>query len=134
MDLFAVKSREAINFRTQCISSVTSVPTATTSSVLELEKLQLSSLEAFPSSAAADRSWRVSTSTSAMLELEKVASLDTRPIPFVAERPLTYVGAVGPPSEVGESTFYRIQAVIILFLFDVTHSTFKLETVFSKLS
>ncbi|XP_042028775.1 RNA polymerase sigma factor sigB-like isoform X3 [Salvia splendens] len=94
------KSREAINFRTQCILSVTSVPTATTSSVLELEKLQLSSLEAFPSSAAADRSWRASISTSAMLELEKVVSLDTRPIPFVAERPLAYVGAVGPPSEI----------------------------------
>ncbi|KAL1535883.1 RNA polymerase sigma factor sigB-like [Salvia divinorum] len=63
------KSREVITFRTQCILSVTSVPTATTTSVLELEKLQLSSLEAFPSSAAADR-------------------------------PLTYVGPVSPPSEI----------------------------------
>lgn len=106
MDLFAAKSREAINFRTQCILSVTSVPTVTTSTVLELEKLQLPSLEAFPNSVAADRSWRTSASTSAMLELEKVASLDTRP--------LAYVGAVSPPPEVGQKTFYGIQAVIIL--------------------
>lgn len=90
------KSREAINFRTQCIVSVTSV-SAATSAVLELEKLQIPPLETFPNSAAADRSWRTATSTSAMLELEKVPSLDTRGIPFVAER---YVGAVGPPSEI----------------------------------
>lgn len=114
MYLFAAKSREAINFRTQCILSVTSVPTATTSSVLELEKLQLSSLEAFPNSVAADRSWRTSASTSAVLELEKVASLDTHSNHFIAERPLTYGGAVGPPSEVGQKTFYRIQDVIIV--------------------
>lgn len=111
MDLFAAKSREAINFRTQCIVSVTSVSTATTSAVLELEKLQLPPLETFPNSAAADRSWRTSTSRSAMLELEKVPSLDTRAIPFVAER---YVGAVGTPSEVGQKSVYTIQAVIIL--------------------
>lgn len=86
------KSREVIN-RTQCILSVTSVPTATTSRVLELEKLQLSPLEAFPNSAGADRSWTAPSSASAMLELEKVPSLDTHPIPFVVERPLTYVGA-----------------------------------------
>lgn len=110
MDLFAAKSREAINFRTQCILSVTSVSTATTSAVLELEKLQLPPLETFPNSAAADRSWRTS-SRSAMLELEKVPSLDTRAIPFVAGR---YVGAVGTPSEVGQKSVYTIQAVIIL--------------------
>lgn len=112
MDLFAAKSREAINFRTQCIVSVTSV-SAATSAVLELEKLQIPPLETFPNSAAADRSWRTATSTSAMLELEKVPSLDTRGIPFVAER---YVGAVGPPSEVGQKSVYTIQAAIILIV------------------
>ncbi|XP_042064661.1 RNA polymerase sigma factor sigB-like isoform X1 [Salvia splendens] len=115
----SLKSREAINFRTQCILSVTSVPTATTSSVLELEKLQLSSLEGFPNSVAADRSWRTLASTSAVLELEKVASLDTHPNPYDAERPLAYVGAVGPPSEIrhganlDEATIFTKEETVI---------------------
>ncbi|KAL1562005.1 RNA polymerase sigma factor sigB-like [Salvia divinorum] len=109
----SLKSREAINFRTQCILSVTSVPTATTSSVLELEKLQLSSLEAFPNSVAADRSWRTSASTSAVLELEKAASLDTHRNPFVAERPLAYVGAIRHGANLDEATIFTREDTVI---------------------
>ncbi|KAI3444908.1 hypothetical protein Pfo_001573 [Paulownia fortunei] len=97
------KSRESINFRTQCILSITSAPTLTaTTTVLEFEKLQLSSLEAIPHSVPADRSWTtpISTAKSAVLDLENLPSLDTHPIPIAANKPLTYVGAVGPPSEV----------------------------------
>lgn len=109
MDLYAAKSREAINFRTQCILSLTSAPTVTaTSTVLEFEKLQLSPLEAISNSVTADRSWitPISTAKTAMLDLEKIPSLDTHPIPIVANKPLTYVGAVGPPAEVGYNFFY----------------------------
>ncbi|KAL6981546.1 hypothetical protein U1Q18_023173 [Sarracenia purpurea var. burkii] len=52
------KSREPIYFRTQCVLSTTSPPTSTaTTTVLDMEKLQLLSLEAHSNPAAADRRW-----------------------------------------------------------------------------
>ncbi|PIN25165.1 hypothetical protein CDL12_02108 [Handroanthus impetiginosus] len=105
--VFSSKSREAINFRTQCILSTTSPPTLTAATtVLEYEKLQLSPLEAIPNSVPPGRSWTKPTSTanSSVLHLEKLPSLDTHPIPIAASKPWTYVGAVGPPSEVNLST------------------------------
>ncbi|KAL8500649.1 hypothetical protein ACS0TY_020288 [Phlomoides rotata] len=101
------KSREAFTFRTQCILSITSAPTVTsTSTVLEFEKLQLSPLDAIPNSVPANRSWTTSKSTAkmAMLDLEKIPTLDTHPIPIVSNKPLAYVGAVGPPSELNLET------------------------------
>ncbi|CAL5398330.1 unnamed protein product [Camellia sinensis] len=52
------KSREPISLRTQCILSTTSAPSSTTTTtVLDLEKLRLMSLEAHSNPAAADRPW-----------------------------------------------------------------------------
>lgn len=103
MYLNAARSREATDFQTQCILSMTSSATLTASKVLEFEKLHLSSLEPFPNSVPADRSWITSTSTAktSVLDLEKLPSLDTHPIPSAANKLWTYVGAVGPPTEVG---------------------------------
>ncbi|KAL2478445.1 RNA polymerase sigma factor sigB [Forsythia ovata] len=88
------KSRDPIYFQTQCILS-----TATTT-VLELEKLQLPSLEAISSSVPADRSSKP-TRITAVLELEKLKlpSLDVHSKSIAANRPWTYIGAVGPPTE-----------------------------------
>lgn len=111
MDFCAARSREATTFRTQCILSITSPPTATaTSTVLEFEKLQLSPLEAIPNAVPANRSWTTSKSTAktAVLDLEKIPTLDTHPIPFVSDKSLTYGGAVGSPSEVGYSLFMHM--------------------------
>lgn len=111
MDCCAAKSREAITFRTQCVLSITSAPTATaTSTVLEFEKLQLSPLEAIPNSIPANRSWTTSKSTAktAVLDLEKIPTLDTHPIPIVSNKPLAYVGAANSPSEVGCQSFLCI--------------------------
>ncbi|KAL2461332.1 RNA polymerase sigma factor [Abeliophyllum distichum] len=94
IDSNAAKSRYPIYFRTQCILS-----TATTT-VLELEKLQLPSLEAISSSVPADRSSKP-TRTTGVLELEKLnlPSLDVHSKSIAADRPWTYIGAVGPPTE-----------------------------------
>lgn len=64
----AAKNREPVCFRAQCVLSTTTTSTATTT-VLDVEKLRLPSLEVHSNSVAANRPW-------------------------------TYIGAVGPPTEV----------------------------------
>ncbi|KAJ4721396.1 RNA polymerase sigma factor [Melia azedarach] len=61
------KNREPVCFRAQCVLSTTTTSTATTT-VLDVEKLRLPSLEVHSNSVAANRPW-------------------------------TYIGAVGPPTE-----------------------------------
>ncbi|KAG8391359.1 hypothetical protein BUALT_Bualt01G0179600 [Buddleja alternifolia] len=102
------KGREANIFRPQCILSTTSPPTLTsTTTLLEIEKLQLSSLETIPKSVPSDRSWKTSTSRpeSAMLDLEKLPSLDTH-------QPWTYFGAAGRPSEVDHGATLEKEALL----------------------
>ncbi|KAL3622377.1 hypothetical protein CASFOL_033788 [Castilleja foliolosa] len=109
------RNRDAINFRTQYILAVTSARTSTASTtVLEFEDLQLSPLKAIPNSVPADRSWTISTSTakSSMLDLEKLTSLDTRPITIAGNKPLTYIGSVGAPSEVNLGTSFDRETLL----------------------
>ncbi|XP_051131531.1 RNA polymerase sigma factor sigB-like [Andrographis paniculata] len=96
------KCRETTDFQTQCILS-TSPSTLTSTKVLEFEKLHLSSLESIPNSVPDDRSWITSTAKTALLDLEKLSSLDTHPIPSATNEPWSYVGAVGrhPERNVG---------------------------------
>ncbi|EYU27177.1 hypothetical protein ABFS82_02G130000 [Erythranthe guttata] len=91
------KSRESINFRTQCVLSTTSPPPtmAATTTLLEFEKLQLSPLETIPNSLPADRSWTTPRAKTSLLDLDKLTSL-----PVASNKTLTYVGSVGPPSEI----------------------------------
>ncbi|KAK3007480.1 hypothetical protein RJ639_013579 [Escallonia herrerae] len=100
----AAKNRESIYFPTHCLLSTTSPPTPTaTTTVLDLEKLQLPCLESRSSSVASNRSWSPSSSaaTTAVLDLEKLQlpSLEAHSNPVAANRPWTYLGAIGPPSE-----------------------------------
>ncbi|XP_052171424.1 RNA polymerase sigma factor sigB [Diospyros lotus] len=63
------KNSQSVYFRTQCILSTTSAPTSTaTTTVLDMEKLRIMSMEAHSNQATADRPW-------------------------------TYIGAFGPPTE-----------------------------------
>ncbi|KAL3832877.1 hypothetical protein ACJIZ3_007613 [Penstemon smallii] len=89
--------RDSFAFRTQCILSTTSTPTLT----LELEKLQLPSLEQhITNSVSADRSWKTAASTTSVLELEKLKlpSLDTDSLPVSSNKSWSYFGAVSSSS------------------------------------
>lgn len=67
---FAVKCKESIYFRAQCLLSTASPPTSTaTATAIDVEKLLL-------------------------------RYLDDKSNPAAADRPWTYVGTVGPPTEV----------------------------------
>ncbi|XP_022896521.1 RNA polymerase sigma factor sigB-like [Olea europaea var. sylvestris] len=87
------KSRDPIYFRTQCILS-----TATTT-VLELEKLQLPSLEVISNSVPADRSSKPTRSAVLDLDKLKLPSLDVHSNSIAANRTWTYIEAVCPPTE-----------------------------------
>ncbi|KAL3537215.1 hypothetical protein ACH5RR_000581 [Cinchona calisaya] len=91
------KSKDHICFRTKCILSITSAPTSATSTVLDIEKLHLSSLEA-NSHSVSDGSWKSlnSSAMAAVLDLEKlkILSLETRSGSVTANRPWTYNGPV----------------------------------------
>ncbi|MFS7889629.1 putative RNA polymerase sigma-70 region 3, RNA polymerase sigma-70 region 2 [Helianthus anomalus] len=76
------RCRGPVFFLTRCILSTTAPPVSTESTVLKLEKLQLSSLEVHSDSAAADRQWSSSsstTTTTGVLDIEKfkLPSLDS---------------------------------------------------------
>lgn len=102
--LAAAKGRDHIHLRTQCILATTSAATSTaTSTVLDIEKLKLPSIEILSSSVAAERSWKPpSTATSAVLDIPrlKLLSFEANPDSVAPDRPWTYTGAVGPPTEV----------------------------------
>jgi hypothetical protein len=88
----AAKIREPVCFRVQCVLSTTSPSTSTgTTSVLNMEKLRLPSLE-------------------------------TNSDSFTANRPWTYMGAIGPPTVVrivifGVFTHERLRFCIRFELF-----------------
>lgn len=65
--------------------------------------LDIPSLESHSNSAAANRPWSTSASTStAVLDLEKLhlPSLEAHSNSAATNRPWTYIGAIGPPAEV----------------------------------
>ncbi|OIT33290.1 PREDICTED: RNA polymerase sigma factor sigB-like [Nicotiana attenuata] len=97
------KGRDHIHLRTQCILATTSAATSTaTSTVLNIEKLKLPSIEILSSSVAVERSWKPpSTATSAVLDIPrlKLLSFEANPDSVAPDRPWTYTGAVGPPTE-----------------------------------
>lgn len=99
----AAKGREPEYIRTQCILSTTSPVPSTTSTVLEIEKLRLPSLEP-NSNSTTDGSWKPPTSTTmtAVLDMEKLKllSVDANSSLIAASRPWTYTGATGTSMEV----------------------------------
>lgn len=98
------KGRDHIHLRTQCILSTTSAVTSTaTATVLDIEKLQLPSIEILSNSVAAERPWKPpSASTTTILDIQKLKllSVEANPDPVAPDRPWTYTGEVGPPTEV----------------------------------
>ncbi|XP_055817734.1 RNA polymerase sigma factor sigB [Solanum dulcamara] len=98
------KGRDHIHLRTQCILSTTSPVTSTaTSTVLDIEKLQLPSIEILSNSVASERSWQSpSAATTAVPDIQKLKllSLEAKTNSVAPDRPWTYTGAFGPPTEV----------------------------------
>lgn len=97
------KCREPIFFPTRCILSTTAPPPSTESTVLNLEKLQLSSLEVHSNSGGAERQWSSSASstTAGVLDIEnfQLPSIESHTSSVVGSRPWAYPGAVGPSIE-----------------------------------
>lgn len=95
------KCREPIFFPTRCILSTTAPPVATESTVLNLEKLKLSSLDVHSNSGVADRQWSSSSSSSStsagVLDIEnfQLPSLESRANSIAGSRPWAYSDAVG---------------------------------------
>ncbi|KAI3717270.1 hypothetical protein L1987_68780 [Smallanthus sonchifolius] len=92
------KCRGPIFLLTRCVLSTTAPPVSTESTVLNLEKLQLSSLEVHSNSGAADRPWSSSSSSSTgVLDIEnfKLPSLESRANSIAGSRSWAYNGAVG---------------------------------------
>ncbi|KAD7479032.1 hypothetical protein E3N88_02168 [Mikania micrantha] len=90
------KRRGPIFFLTRCILSTTAPPVSTETTVLSLEKLQLSSLDVHSNSGAADRQWSSSSSTG-VLEIEnfKLPSLESGANLITESRSWPCNGAVG---------------------------------------
>ncbi|XP_076949562.1 RNA polymerase sigma factor sigB-like isoform X1 [Bidens hawaiensis] len=92
------KCRGPVFLLTRCVLSTTAPPVTTESTVINLEKLQLSSLEVHSSSDAADRQWSSSSSSSTrVLNIEdfKLPSLESRASSINGSRSWTYDDAVG---------------------------------------
>ncbi|GER57812.1 RNA polymerase sigma factor rpoD1 [Striga asiatica] len=109
------RKRDALNFQAQCVLSVASAPTLTSSTtLLELEELQLSPFEAIPNSVTADRPWTAETSASkdVILDLEKLSSLDTHPINIAANNPLTFTGSIGQLAEVSLGANFNRETIL----------------------
>lgn len=96
------KGRDPVYIRTQCILSTAS-PVASASTVIDIEKLQLPSLEA-NSNSTTDGSWKPhdpSTTMTAVLDMDKLKllSLDANSNTISESRPWTYTRAPGPSME-----------------------------------
>ncbi|KVH89314.1 RNA polymerase sigma-70, partial [Cynara cardunculus var. scolymus] len=93
------KCREPTFFPTRCILSTTAPPPSTDSTVLNLEKLQLSSLEVHSNSGGAERQWSSSASstTAGVLDIEnfQLPSIESHTSSVVGSRPWVYPGSVG---------------------------------------
>ncbi|KAI7755137.1 hypothetical protein M8C21_026007 [Ambrosia artemisiifolia] len=92
------KCREPTFSMTRCILSTTAPPVSAESTILNLEKLQLSSLEVHSHSGAADRQWSSSSSSSTgVLDIEnlKLPSLESHSNSIIGNRPWAYNAAVG---------------------------------------
>ncbi|KAK1422837.1 hypothetical protein QVD17_18126 [Tagetes erecta] len=95
------KCRGSFFFLTRCILSTTAPPISTESTVLNLEKLQLSSLEVHSNSGPVDRQGSPSSSSSSttagVLDIEnfKLPSLESHANSIAGNRSWAYDGAVG---------------------------------------
>ncbi|XP_076897215.1 RNA polymerase sigma factor sigB-like, partial [Bidens hawaiensis] len=89
----AAKCREPTSSTTRCVLSTTAPPVSAQSTVLNLEKLQLSSLELHSSSSASDRQWPSSSTGVLDIENLKLPSLESHSI--TASRPWTFNSSVG---------------------------------------
>ncbi|KAI5647658.1 hypothetical protein M9H77_33663 [Catharanthus roseus] len=109
------KGREPEYIRTQCILSTTSPVPSTTSTVLEIEKLRLPSLEP-NSNSTTDGSWKPPTSTTmtAVLDMEKLKllSVDANSSLIAASRPWTYTGATGTSMETNLGAAFATENLI----------------------
>lgn len=94
----AAKCREPIFFPTRCVLSTTAPPVSTESTVLNLEKLKLSSLEVHSNSTATDRHWSSSSSSSStgVLDIEnfQLPSLEPHTNSIGGSRPWAYTAKV----------------------------------------
>ncbi|KAK9056050.1 hypothetical protein SSX86_027137 [Deinandra increscens subsp. villosa] len=91
------KCREPTFFLSRCMLSTTAPPVSAESTVLNLEKLQLSSLEVLSNTDTADRQWSSSSSSSTgVLNIEnfKLPSLESHTNSITGSRPWAYNGAV----------------------------------------
>ncbi|XP_071697319.1 RNA polymerase sigma factor sigB-like [Rutidosis leptorrhynchoides] len=95
------KCREPISCLTRCILSTTAPPVLTESTVCNLKKLKLPSLDVHSNSGVADRQWSSSSSststTAGVLDIEKfqLPSFESNSNSMVGSRPWAYSDAVG---------------------------------------
>lgn len=111
------KVRHPVYFRTQCILSTASPSASTaTATVLDIEKLELPSLDLRSDSIDADRSWNPPTSAVAtsMLDMEKLSlpSFEDYSNSVAADRLWSYTGAVGPPTEANSKTAFPAETLL----------------------
>ncbi|KAK9064366.1 hypothetical protein SSX86_015748 [Deinandra increscens subsp. villosa] len=121
------KCRGPVFFLTRCVLSTTAPPVSTESTVRNLEKLQLSSLEVHSNSGASDRQWSSSSSSSStstgVLDIEnfKLPSLESHSNSITGSRSWAHNGAVGQvnkgktlPSEFATSEYEAAAEAIAL--------------------
>ncbi|MCE5167071.1 hypothetical protein HAX54_035664 [Datura stramonium] len=94
-----LKGRDPCQLRTQCVLSTTSPSTSTvTTTVLDIEKLQLPSITVLSNSVAADRSWNPpsETATTTVVDIQKLKlqSLEAHSDSVAPESPWRHSGVV----------------------------------------
>ncbi|CAN4125155.1 unnamed protein product [Withania somnifera] len=99
-----LKGRDPFQFRTQCVLSTTSASTSkVAATVLDIEKLQLPSIEVLSNSVAADRSWKPpsesATTTIVDIQKLKLQSLEAHSDSVAPESPWRYSGGVALSTE-----------------------------------